>query len=144
MNWNNILVETSLLHGIKEEQKEDTDDVVIKSLSENLDVELDKKDLGRTHRVGKRNRSDGKAHPIIIKFARYNLRRDVYTNKRKLKGKNFLITESLTAAHVKLLKQAQTKYSVLNIWTFDGGILFKRGNGISQYKGQFLKVVLKQ
>ena len=91
-----------------------------------------------------RRKCDGKAHSIIIKFARYNLRRDVYTSKRKLKGKNFLITESLTAAHVKLLKQTQTKYSVLNVGTFNGGILFKRGNGVSQYKGYFLKVVLKQ
>ena len=47
-----------LLHGIKEEPKENTDDVVIKSLSENLDTELDKEDLDRTHRVGIPNRSD--------------------------------------------------------------------------------------
>ena len=114
---------------------EDTDDVVIKSLSENLDIELDKKDLDRTRRSGKPNRSDGKHRPIIINFERYNVKRDVYSNKQKLKDKNFLITESLTVAPVKLFKQAQTKYGVHNIWTFDGRILFKRGNDVLQYKG---------
>ena len=103
------------MHGTKEESKEDIDDVVIKSLSENLDIELDKEDLDRRHRVGKSNRSDGKPRPIIIKFARYNVRRDVYSNQRKLKGKNLLIIESLTVGRVKLLKQVQTKYDVHNI-----------------------------
>ena len=132
-----------LLHGIKEDSKEDTDDVAIKSLSQNVDIELDKKDADRTHHAGKPSRSDRKPDPIITKFARYNVRRDVYSNKRKLKGKNFLITESLTVARVKLLRQAQTKYGVHNIWTFDERILFKRGNFVLQYKGQSLKVVLK-
>ena len=58
-----------LLHGTEEEWKEDTDDVVIKSLSENLDKELNKKDLYRTHHVVKLNHRDGKPHPILIKFA---------------------------------------------------------------------------
>ena len=85
-----------LLHGIKEESKEDTGDVAIKSLSQNADIELDKKDADRTHHAGKPSHSDRKPDPIITKFARYNVRRDVYSNKRKLKGKNFLITETLT------------------------------------------------
>ena len=63
------------------------------------------------------------------------LRGDVYSNKRKVKRKNFLITESITVACVKLLKQAQTKYGVHNVWTFDGTILFKRSNNVLEYKG---------
>ena len=93
-----------LLHGVKENTNEDTDDIVVKTISENLDIHLQKEDLDRTHRVGKGNRSDGKARPIIIKFARYNVRRNIYSNKKRLKGKSLLITESLTAARVKLLK----------------------------------------
>ena len=62
--------------------------------------------------MAKPNRSDDKPCPVIIEFARYNVRRKVYYNKRKLKGKNILITESLTVVRVKLLKQAQTKYGV--------------------------------
>ena len=114
-----------MLHGIKEESKEDTDDVIIKSLSENLDIELDEEDLDRTHCVGKPNRSDGKPRPIIIKFSRYNVRRDVYSKKLKLKSKNIVIFENLTVAGVKLLKQTQTKYGVHNVWHFDGRTLLK-------------------
>ena len=109
--------------------------MIIKSLSENLDIELDKEDVDRRYRVGKPNLSDGKPRPIIIKFARYNVRRDFYSNKRKVKGKNLLITKSLKVARVKLLKQVQTKYGVHNIWTFDGRMLFKRGKNVLQYKG---------
>ena len=52
------------------------------SLSENLEIELDKEDF-----VEKRNCSDVKSRPIIIQFVRYNVRRVAYSNKRKLKGK---------------------------------------------------------
>ena len=62
--------------------------------------------------MAKPNRSDDKPCPVIIEFARYKVRRKVYSNKRKLKGKNILTTESLTVVSVKLLKQAQTKYGV--------------------------------
>ena len=124
-----------LLHGVRENSNENTDDIVVKTISENLDIDIQKEDLDRTHRVGKGNRADGKARPIIIKFARYNVRRNVYSNKRKLKGKSVLITESLTAARVRLLKQAQTRYGVKNVWTSDGRILHKIGNNILQYKG---------
>ena len=124
-----------LLHGVRENSNENTDDIAVKTISENLDIDIQKEDLDRTHRVGKGNRADGKARPIIIKFARYNVRRNVYSNKRKLKGKSLLITESLTAARVRLLKQAQTRYGVENVWTSDGRILHKTGNNILQYKG---------
>ena len=45
-----------------------------------------------------------------------------------------MITESLTTTQVKLLKEAQSKYSVKNVWTTDGRIFFKVGNRISLYK----------
>ena len=122
-----------LLHGVRENSNENTNDIAVKTISENLDIDIQKEDLDRTHRVGKGNRADGKARPIIIKFARYNVRRNVYSNKRKLKGKSLLITESL--ARVRLLKQAQTRYGVENVWTSDGRILHKIGNNILQYKG---------
>lgn len=66
-------------------------------------------------RFGKPNRSDGESRPIIVTFARYNVKRDVHSNKQMLKGKNLLIIESLTTAHVTLLKQAQTKHGVHNV-----------------------------
>ena len=90
------------LHGVDEEDVEDTDQKIIEVIAEEMDIQLVEEDLDRTHRIGKK--SDGKSRPIIIKFTRYNVRKKIYSNKKKLKGKNVMITESLTTAWVKLLK----------------------------------------
>ena len=100
---------------------------------------MDKKDADRTHHAGKPSRSDRKPDPIITKFARYNVRRDVYSNKRKLKGKNFLITKSLTVARVKLLRQAQTKYGVHNIWLLMKEYCLNEVTSFYNTKGSLLK-----
>ena len=85
-----------LLHGVQENENENTDDIVLKTMSEELDIEIKENDLDRTHRIGNRNRKDGKSRAIIVKFTRYATRNKIYSNKKKLKGKKFLITESLS------------------------------------------------
>ena len=74
-----------------------------------LDIEIKENDLDRTHRIGNRNRKDGKPRAIIVKFTRYATRNKIYSNKKKLKGKKFLITESLTSRRYHLLKEAQVR-----------------------------------
>ena len=103
-------------------ENENTDDIVLKTISEELDIEIEENDLDRTHRIGSRNRKEGKPQAIIVKFTRYAIRNKVYSNKKK--GKNFLITESLTSRRYNLLEEAQEKYGVKNVWTFDSPILF--------------------
>ena len=68
-----------LLHGVDEEDVEDTDQKTIEVIAEEMGVQL-VKDLDRTHRTGKK--SDGKSRPIIIKFARYNVTKKIYSNKK--------------------------------------------------------------
>ena len=123
-----------LLHGVQENENENTDDIVLKTMSEELDIEIKENDLDRTHRIGNRNRKDGKPRAIIVKFTCYATRNKIYSNKKKLKGKKFLITESLTSRRYHLLKEAQEKYGVKNVWTSDGRILFKQNNRILIYK----------
>ena len=41
------------------------------------------------------------------------------------KGKRLLITESLTSSQMQLLGEAQKKYDVTNVWTFDGRVKVK-------------------
>ena len=90
---------------------------------------LNIEDLDRTHRIGKVN--NGKSRPIIVKFARYNVRKKIFHNKRKLKGKN---TESLTMLRVKKLNEARDLYDRNNVWTYDGRIMVKdENNKISVY-----------
>ena len=113
-----------LIHGVKEEQNEDTDNVVVKLIKDNLEEDVDLTELDRSHRIGKK-KSNGKARPIIVKFAQYNVRRKVFYNKKKLKGKNISITESLTKFQMEKLQEARELYDRKNVWTYDGRIMFK-------------------
>ena len=56
-------------------------------------------------------------------------------NKRKLKGKRLLITESLTSSRMQLLGDAQRKYGVRNVWTSDGRVMVEENDKIFLYKG---------
>ena len=59
-----------------------------------------------------------------------------------MKNKNFLITESLTATCVSLLKDTQGKYGVRNVWIIDGCFLYKEKKySISLQKIRSLSVI---
>ena len=72
-----------LIHRIEEEKDEDTDDVVGNMLQDKLELEILKKDIDRSHRIGKP--SPRKERPIIVKFVWYNDRHKTYSNKKKIK-----------------------------------------------------------
>ena len=66
-----------LIHGLKEEKNESTDDSVLILFREELTENVLLVDLDRTHRIGKKRDSSSKPSPV-------------------LKGKNISITENLT------------------------------------------------
>ena len=78
-----------LLHGVQENENENTDDIILKAISEELSIEIKENDLDRAHRIGNSNRKDGKPQAIIVKFTCYAIQNKVYSNKKKLKGKQF-------------------------------------------------------
>ena len=123
-----------VLHGIKETDGECTDDIVLKTFSEELDVNVKEEDLDRSHRLGKEKRDDNRPRPIIVKFARYAVRSKVFANKRKLKGKSLLITESLTVSRMKMFDDARKKYGPRNVWSYDGRVMCKENNKVFVYK----------
>ena len=123
-----------LLHGVVETNAECTDDIIIKTCAEELGIDVKQEDLDRSHRLGKVKRNDNRPRSIIVKFARYAVRNKVFSNKKKLKGKKLLITESLTVYRMKLLDEARQKYGVRNVWTYDGRVMYKENNKISVYK----------
>ena len=55
-------------------------------------------------------KSKKKSRPIIIKFVRYYDRRDVFMNKKCLRGKGKSITENLTAFRIQKLKNARNEH----------------------------------
>ena len=90
-----------VLHGVDESNDENTNEIIIKTISEELRVQVKEHDLDKSHRLGKPKRTDNKPRPIIVKFACYTARKEIFMNKRKLKGKRLLITESLTFSRMQ-------------------------------------------
>ena len=118
-----------MLHPIPENKNETIDDLCLTTINEHLDLAITEVDIKFTHRIGKPRDVGQKLRPIIIKFVRYNNRKNVFNRKKKLKGKNISITESLTATRMKKLKKAREIHNFKNVWTSDGKILFRDGSG---------------
>ena len=97
-----------LVHGVEEQEQENTENIVLNVIKE-LDIELSVKDLNRSHRIGKSS-SKSKRRPIIVKFISYNDRREIFNNKKRLKGTGLSITESLTAERMRQLKKARDQF----------------------------------
>ena len=114
-----------LVHGVEEQEQENTDNIVLNVIKEHLDIELSVKDLDRSHRIGKSNNSKGKRRPIIAKFISYNDRREIFNNKKRLKGTGVSITESLTAERMRQLKIARDQFGFKDVWSIDGRIMYK-------------------
>ena len=74
-----------LVHGVEEQEQENTNNIVLNVIKEHLDIELLVKDLDRSHRIGKSN-SKSKRRPIIVKFISYNDGREISKNKKTIKS----------------------------------------------------------
>ena len=119
------------MHGIEEEKDEVTDDGIVNILQDKFEPEILKKDIDRSHRVGKP--SPRKKRPIIMKFVRYSDRHKAYSNKNILKGSGISITESLPAYRMGESNKTRDEHGFRNVWTHNGKILFKE-NGSSSTK----------
>ena len=116
-----------LIHGVEDNQNEDTDTLSINIINEHLGLDIQPSDIDRTHRIGNKNKTRKKGRAIIIKFTRYNTRKKVFMNKRKFKGTNISVTESLTSLRMTKLKDARDKYGFNKVWTSDDRIMVMEG-----------------
>ena len=69
-----------LLHNIPETSNENTDDLVIKTVNEELFEAITINEIDRSHRLGKFQA--GKIRPVIVKFARYHTRNKIFRKKK--------------------------------------------------------------
>ena len=120
-----------LFHGLKEEENENTNNLIIKFIDEKLGLSIDEHDLDRSHRLGYRHSSASaqttKPRPIIVKFIRHDIKEKIFGTKKRLAGKPFLITESLTATRIRCIKKLQLlkrKNEICSYWTNDGSIYY--------------------
>ena len=119
-----------LIQGLKEEKNESTYDRVLKLFRVVLNEDVVLADLDRTHRIGKKGDSSSKPRPLIVKFARYNVREKVYSREKIL-----ALKKNLTGYRMSILNDAKGKFGFKNVWTYDGQILYKDNND-----GQKIKI----
>ena len=94
-------------------------------------IKLDQ--IDHTHRIDSLKKYGGntKSRPIIVKFVRNANRRNIFSNKNWLKGKNISIAENLIKKRMIKLKEAKKQYGFKQVWTIDGKNLFKEDNSRS-------------
>ena len=88
-----------------------------------MDIKITDNDIDRTHRIRK-PKNNGKPRPVIIKFARYNDRKRLFSSKKLLKDSGVSIMESLTAFRMKKLTNARETFGFRNVWAVDGRIFY--------------------
>ena len=81
----------------------DTDQIILDVCKNNIGIELQKEDIGRSHVIG--NIVNGKSQ-IIVRFLSYRVRERVYNAKKNLKGHpdKVFVTENLTKYRTSLVK----------------------------------------
>ena len=71
-----------LIHGLPESKNENTDELVIETIQEEMGEAIEKDEIDRSHRLGATKNND-KTRPVIIKIARYNARCRIFKNNIK-------------------------------------------------------------
>ena len=120
-----------IFHGLPETNNENTDETIIKICREKMKIQVDCKDLDRSHRLGRSN--GGKPRGIIAKFANYNCRDKIYRARKALRncsGTPVYIHESLTKKRSELFWKVKSSQAVKVAWTQDGRVfaLLKKGD----------------
>ena len=122
------------IFGLEEKKGEHTDELVANVIRTKLGVPMDPpKDIDRSHRTGivreptaSSDRSamqKSRPRPIIVKLNSYRKRREIITNRKKLKGSGIVIAEDLTMKNQKLLSMARASKNITSAWTSDGRII---------------------
>ena len=117
-----------MIHRISGNTDKDFDELVIKTLKSEMNIDMKIEQIDRTHRIGsfKKDSGNRKSRPIIVKFARYADKPNVFVNKKVSKGKNISITESVNKKRVSKLKEAKEQYGFKREWTIDGKFYLKK------------------
>ncbi|KAK3085375.1 hypothetical protein FSP39_002378 [Pinctada imbricata] len=113
---------------LSENDKKDTDEVIVDMCENKLQIDISKEDICRSHPVGRPNRA-GKVQ-LICRFRNWKIKNGIYSKKRCLKGDpdNLFITEDLTGYRqgiISALMDAKRLGHVHSFWTSDGRIFAK-------------------
>ena len=124
------------ISGVREQPNESTDDIVT-SIASAIDVDIDIRDIDRSHRLGRTSTQDrprDKPRDIIVKFSTYRARSRFYKARTLTKSRGYMgvfVNEDLTKSRSKLLYEARRRVKsnqLKSAWSTDGTILIKSTN----------------
>ena len=124
------------ISGVREQPNESTDDIVT-SIASAIDVDIDIRDIDRSHRLGRASTQDrprDKPRDIIVKFSTYRARSRFYKARTLTKSRGYtgvFVNEDLTKSRSKLLYEARRRVKsnqLKSAWSTDGTILIKSTN----------------
>lgn len=101
--------------------------VVTQVVEEKLHIKLNPGDISVSHRLGLKPQAQGPdKRPIIVKFCRRDVKRDVLSSSRRLRVANLYCNESLTPGRKQIfatLRRIKKKHSVVKgVTTQDGRV----------------------
>ena len=124
-----------VITGIPEKEDEKTDEIILDIAKKQLNVDLQPRDIDRSHRIpgGPIRRGNEKSRNIVVKFSTYNARRRVIEQKSRLKSMNnrIFINEQLTKKRSTLYYEARKLVKARKVkqaWTYDGLVLVRNND----------------
>lgn len=109
-----------LLHGVPEDSKEDTAQVVTKAVTTQLKIPgFTSAHINRCHRMGRAAGVD-RPRPILVEVRDFTMRDQVWFAKTNLKGTSITLSEFLTKPRHVAFMAARERLGIKNCWTRDG------------------------
>ncbi|XP_063965007.1 uncharacterized protein LOC135156439 [Lytechinus pictus] len=109
--------------GIPEKKGEDTDQLLIKAVSDHLPCPISSANIDHSHRSGRPRADSKKPRPILVKLTHYRKKAALMKDRRQLKGSGISIQEDLTKANHHILLKLSNHPKVEAAWTVDGSIM---------------------
>nr|CAI5816930.1 unnamed protein product [Callosobruchus analis] len=119
---------------LKEKPQEDVTTEVINLLTSHLGVTINANDIYSCMRVGKKLTNTPRG--ILVKFLKPNIKRNIYKNKKMLKGSGVVIKEDLTENRLKLMDAAIERTTLRSVWSRDGTIYASKGGKVIVIKNK--------
>ncbi|KAJ8704236.1 hypothetical protein PYW08_012960 [Mythimna loreyi] len=116
-----------LLHGVAEQQGEETAQMVVQVVKQRLKIDLAASNIKRCLRMGRS--TSHKPRPILFKLHDVALRDKVWFNKTKLKGSGITMSEFLTKARHSVFMAARDRFGVSQCWTSEGTVFVLDSKG---------------
>lgn len=132
-----------LMHGVPEDQKEDTISVVASTVASKLKMpQFTSADISRCHRMGRP--SSNKPRPILFKLHDVAVRDNVWFAKTNLKNTGITLTEFLTKSRHEVFMAARQRFGITKCWSREGSVYIALADGNRQrvnWMGDLNKIV---